>query len=226
MRTKQMDRARKYTGSSDLLGGIVSHVRKVPSSWAYWKGCKARNVQATTSESLQKVISCYSFWIDHSRMGHGPKRLLRVSSVKPARSPIRTSESRFLSKCWAKPIIIWLCSRRHQSSMARQMGVDIIAIESNRNAALDSLVEAITLYLIWIPFTCTFVALPWLSSPLFRTYCTLPRADFIVVFNSIICTYYLHINESLQCFMRKTWIYLFFMTISSTPKFFWRYTFK
>ena len=58
-------------------------------------------------------------------MGHGPKRLLRVSSTKTARSPIRTSSSPSLSGCWGKPIIISLRSSRHQPAMARQMGVEM-----------------------------------------------------------------------------------------------------
>lgn len=63
-------------------------------------------------------------------MAHGRKSLLRVSSVKLARSPIQTSESRFLSRCWVKPIIISLHSRRDQLAMARQMELDIIAAET------------------------------------------------------------------------------------------------
>lgn len=117
-----MDWARKYAVTSDLLGGVGSHVCRLPSSWAHWKGCKARNGKATTG-GFPYLIDLCSFWMDDSRMGRGPKRLLRVSSAKLARSPIRTLESHFLSRCWGWPIVISL----HSSRARRQMGVDIRA---------------------------------------------------------------------------------------------------
>lgn len=53
MRTKRVGWAWEYTGCPDLLGSDGSHVCKLPWSRAHWKGCKACNVQATTSESLR-----------------------------------------------------------------------------------------------------------------------------------------------------------------------------
>lgn len=53
MRTKRVGWAWKHTSCPDLLGSDGSHVCKLPWSWAHWEGCKTRNVQATTSESLR-----------------------------------------------------------------------------------------------------------------------------------------------------------------------------
>lgn len=53
MRTKRVGWAWEYTGCPDLLGSDGTHVCKIPWSRAHWKGCKACNVQATTSEFLR-----------------------------------------------------------------------------------------------------------------------------------------------------------------------------